>query len=62
LLSFLFEDPWEDTVDDALQAVRATILKIPQEPHEIVQPVWSPQLSDAPECYNVQVEDDDDDP
>eukprot|EP00253_Pinus_taeda_P006591 PITA_06591 len=32
------------------------------EPKEIVQPYWSRQLSQALECYNVQVEDDDDDP
>ena len=50
-----------DTVDDALQMVKATIFKIPSEPEEIVQPNWSRQLSQALECYNVQVEDDEDD-
>lgn len=62
MLTFSFEDPWVDTVDDALQAVKSAIFKIPQEPWEVVQPVWSPQLSHALECYNVQVEDDDDYP
>jgi len=28
LLTFLFEDQWMDTVDDALQVVKATIFKI----------------------------------
>lgn len=42
LLTFSFEDPWADTVEDALQAVKATIFKISQEPRELVQPVWSP--------------------
>jgi len=62
LLRFLFEDQWMDTMDDALQVLKATIFKIPLEPEEIVQPDWSRQLSQALECYNVQVEDDEDDP
>ena len=49
-------------MDDALQVLKATIFKIPLEPEEIVQPDWSRQLSQALECYNVQVEDDEDDP
>lgn len=31
-LTFTFKDRWSDTVDNALQAVKATIFKIPQEP------------------------------
>jgi len=44
-----------DTVDDTLQVVKATIFKIPSEAEEIVQPDWSRWLSQALECYNVQV-------
>ena len=36
LLTFTFEDRWWDIVDDALQAVKATIFKIPQEPIEVL--------------------------
>lgn len=57
-----FEGRWLDTVDDALQAIKVTIFKIPQEPLEVLQPAWATQLSSALECYNVQVEEDDDDP
>jgi len=35
LLTFMFEDRWWDTVGDALQVVKATILKTPQEPIEL---------------------------
>jgi len=51
-----------DTVDNALQVVKAAIFKVPLELEEIVQPDWSHQLSRALECYNVQVKDDEDDP
>lgn len=51
-----------DTIDDELQIVKVAIFKIPQEPEEIVQLELSHQLSHALECYNMQVEDDDDDP
>lgn len=62
LLTFTFADQWLDTVDDALQAVKATIFKIPQQPLEVLQPVWETQLSSAQQCYNVEVEEDDDNP
>ena len=62
ILTFTFEDHWWDTVDDALQAVKAVIFKIPQEPMEECQPEWVTQLSYALECYNVNVEEDDEDP
>lgn len=62
LLTFLFEYQWMDIVDDALQVVKVSIFKIPLEPKEIGQPEWSYQLSQALECYNVQVDDDEDDP
>lgn len=62
LLTFLFEDQWMDIVDDVLQFVKAAIFKLPQEPKEVSQPEWTHQLSHALECYNLQAEDDDDDP
>lgn len=60
-IEFLFADQWTDTVDNALQVVKAIISKVPLEPEEIVQTDWLHQLSNALECYDVQVEDDDDD-
>lgn len=45
LLTFTFEDPWWDTIDDVLQVMKVAISKIPQEPREIVQPLWATQLS-----------------
>jgi len=42
--------------------VKVTIFKIPHKSWEVVQPAWETQLSHALECYNVQVEEDDDDP
>jgi len=41
MLTFMFEDRWWDTVDDALQAVKSAIFKIPQEPMELLQPEWA---------------------
>ena len=60
LLTFMFEDSWWDTLDDVLQAVKETIFKIPQEPMKVLQPEWVTQLSYAMECYNVNIEEDDD--
>lgn len=56
LLTFTFEDHWWDTVDDALQAVKATIFKMPQEPIKLIQPEWATQLSCVLECYNINTE------
>lgn len=62
MLTFTFEDPWSDTIDDAMQAVKVAIFKIPQEPQEVFQPAWEAQLTHALEFYNIQVEEDDDNP
>lgn len=51
-----------DTIDNAFQVGKAAIFKVPLELEEIVPPDWSCQLSQALECYNVQIEDDEDDP
>jgi len=61
LLKFLFEDQWMDTVDNALQLVKAVIFKIPLELEEIMQPDWSQQLNQALERYDVRVEYNEDD-
>ena len=53
LLTFTFEDRWSDTIDDVLQAVKAAIFKIPQEPLEMLQLEWAVQLSSTMECYNL---------
>lgn len=61
-LTFTFEDYWSNTIDDALQAVKAAIFKIPQEPMEVLQPEWVKQLSSALKCYNMHIGEDDEDP
>jgi len=62
LLTFTFKDHWQDIVDDVLQAIKAAIFKIPQEPMEVLQREWVTQLSCTLECYNINVEEDDEDP
>ena len=62
LLTFTFQDCWWDIIDDALQPVKGDIFKIPQEPIELIQPKWATQLSCTLECYNVNTEEDDEDP
>jgi len=61
LITFMFEDCWWDAVDDALQAVKATIFKIPLEPMEVIQAKWVTQLSYELECYNMNTKEDDED-
>ena len=61
LLTFTFEDHWWDTINDALQSVKAAIFKIPQEPIEVLKPEWTTQLSCTLECYNVNTEEDNED-
>jgi len=41
MLTFTFEDRWWDIVDDMLQEVKETIIKIPQEPIELIKPEWA---------------------
>jgi len=61
LLTFMFEDPWWDTIDDALHAVKEAIFKITQEPIERIHLEWATQVSCTMECYNVIIEEDDED-
>lgn len=60
-MTFNFEDGFE-SIDEALQEVKATIFKIPQDPLDLIQPDWTTQLSEALECYNVTTEEEDKDP
>ena len=62
LITFMFEDNWWDIVDDALQVVKVAIFRIPQELMEVLQLEWVTQLSCVLECYNVNIEEDDEDP
>ena len=60
-MTFNFEYGW-DNIDEALQEVKATIFRIPQEPLHLIQPEWATQLSHALECYNIITEEEDEDP
>jgi len=59
-MMFSFEDGFE-SINEAFQEVKATIFRIPQDQLDLVQPDWSTQLSHALECYNVTVEEEDED-
>ena len=56
-----FEDGLE-SIDEALQEVKAVIFRIPQEALEWIQPDWRTQLHHALECYNVTTKEEDEDP
>lgn len=58
--TFSFEDGFE-SIDEALQEVKATIFKILQDPLELIQPDYSTQLHHALECYNVTAKGEDED-
>jgi len=61
IMTFSFEDGF-DYIDEALQEVKATIFRIPQDPLDMIQPDWTNQLSHVLECYNVIAEEEDEDP
>ena len=61
LLTFTFEDGFE-CIDVALQEVKASIFIIPQDPLDLIQLDWTTQLRHALKCYNVTVEEEDEDP
>lgn len=61
MMTFSFEDGF-DSIDEALQEVKETIFRIPQDPLELIKLEWATQLSDALECYNVTAEEEDKDP
>jgi len=61
LMTFNFEDGFE-CVDEALQEVKVAIFRIPQYPLHLIQPYWTTQLHLTLECYNVTVEEEEEDP
>lgn len=61
MMTFSFEDGFE-SIDEALQEVKTTIFRIPQDPLDPIQPDCTTQLSHTLECYNVIVEEEDEDP
>ena len=61
LMTFSFEDGF-DNIDEALQEVKVVILRIPQNPLDLIRPEWATQLSHVLEFYNVTAEDEDEDP
>jgi len=61
LMPFSFEDGLERT-DKAVQKVKETTFKIPQDPLELIQSYWSTQPCHALECYIVNAEGDDEVP
>ncbi len=60
MMTFSFGDGF-DSIDEALQEVKATIFRIPQDPLYLIQIEWATQLNHALECYNVTTEDEDED-
>ena len=60
-MTFNFEDGG-DSIDEALQEVKAVIFRMPQESVETIHPEWVAQLSCALECYNIIVDEEDEDP
>ena len=60
VMTFNFEDGC-DSIDEALQEVKVTIFRMPQESVKMIQPQWAAQLSCALECYNVATEEEDED-
>ena len=61
ILNFGFEDGFEG-IDEALQEIKASIFRTPKKPVELAQLDWSLQLRHALECYNVIVEEEEEDP
>lgn len=61
LLTFSFED-WFECINEALKEMKVAIFKIHEELVEWVQPNWSMQLCYGLECYNVTMEDGEEDP
>jgi len=59
LLTFSFEDGFE-CIYEALQEIKAAILRMPEDAIEWVQLDWNIQLHHMLECYNVTVEEEED--
>lgn len=61
LLTFSFEDGFE-CIDEALQEIKDTIFRTPEESVEWVHPDLSTQLRHELECYNVTAKEEEYDP
>jgi len=61
LLNFNLEDRFE-CINEALQEIKATIFRKPKQPEEWAQSESSTQLRHALECYNVTIEEEEEDP
>lgn len=61
IMMFSFKDGF-DCIDEALKEVKVVIFRILQDPLDLIQLYWTTQLSHALECYNVTVEEEDEDP
>lgn len=59
-MTFSFEDGF-DCIDEVLQEVKAEIFRIPQDPLDLIQHDWNTQQSHVLECYNVIVEEENED-
>ena len=55
MMIFNFRDGF-DSIDEALQEVKASNFRMSQDPLELIRPKWATQLSHALECYNVTIE------
>jgi len=60
-LTFSFGDGFE-CIDESLQEIKVAIFIAPVEPITWVQPDWSTQLCHALKCYNVTIEEGEEDP
>jgi len=60
IMTFKFEDRF-DYIDEVLQEVKATFFRILRDPLDLIQPDWTTQSSHVLECYNVTVEEEDED-
>lgn len=61
LLTFSFEDDFA-SINEALQEIKEVIFITLKEPMECTQPDSSTQLHHALECYNVTIEEEEEDP
>jgi len=60
-MTLSFEDGFY-CIDEALEEVKVAIFRIPQDPLDLMQSDWITQLSHTLECYNVTIEEEDEDP
>ena len=60
LLTFIFEDGFT-SIEEALQEIKVVNFRTPTSPMEWTQLDWSTQLHHVLECYNVTVEEEDED-